>query len=68
MTPDPTQQTLTEAAQLADDVGQADIGDTFQLTADVDRDGLAAHMPRLDIPRYQRHGGVLWEVGPNPGG
>ena len=29
LTPIHTQQTLTEAAELSDDVGQADIGDTF---------------------------------------
>lgn len=34
-------QTLTEASELADDVGQADVGDTFQLTADVGGDSLA---------------------------
>lgn len=51
--------TLTEAAQLADDVGQADVGDTFQLAADVAGDGLATQVPRLDVPRHQRHGGVL---------
>lgn len=53
-----TELPLTEAAQLADDVGQADIGDTFQLAADVGRDGLATDMPRLYVPRHQRHGGV----------
>ena len=68
MTPSRTQQTLTEAAELADDVGQADIGHTFQLTADGGGDGLATHVPRLYIPRNQRHGGVLWVGGPNPGG
>lgn len=66
MTPNHTQQTLTEAAELADDVGQADIGDTFQLTADVGRDGLATQVSRLYIPRNQRHGGVLSIGGPNP--
>ncbi len=60
--------TLTEAAELADDVGQADIGDTFQLTADVGGDGLATHVPRLYVPRNQRHGGVSWVGGPNPDG
>lgn len=34
-------QTLTEASELPDDVGQADVGDTFQLTADVGGDSLA---------------------------
>lgn len=53
---------------MADDVGQADIGDTFQLTANVVRDGLATHMPRLYISRNQRHGGVSWIGGPNPEG
>ena len=61
-----TQQTLTEAAELADDVGQADIGDTFQLAANFRRDGLATQMPRLDIPRHQRHGGVGGWGGPEP--
>jgi len=60
------QPTLTEAAKLTDDVGQADIGDTFQFTVDVGRDGLATHKPRLYIPRNQRHGGMLWVEGPNP--
>lgn len=62
------QQTLTEAAKLADNVSQADIGDTFQLTANVGRDGLSTHMSRLDISRDQRHGGVLRGGGPNPTG
>lgn len=66
MTPNHTQQRLTEAAELADDVGQADIGDTFQLTADVGRDGLSTHMPWLYIPRNQRHGGVLCVGGAQP--
>lgn len=35
-----TQSTRTEASELADDVGQADVGDTFQLTADVGGDSL----------------------------
>lgn len=61
-----TQQTLTQAAELADDVGQADIGDTFQLTADVGRDGLTTHVPRLYVPRNQRHGGVLRVGGAQP--
>lgn len=67
LTPIHTQQTLTEAAELADDVGQADIGNTFQLTADVVGDGLATHMPRLYVPCNQRHGEVWWVEGPNPG-
>lgn len=59
---------LTEAAELADDVCQADIGDTFQLTTDGGRNGLATHMPWLYVPCYQRHDGVWWVVGPNPDG
>lgn len=66
MTPQHTQQILTEAAQLADNVRQADIGDTFQLTTDARRKSLATHVPRLNVPRYQRHGGVPWVRGPNP--
>lgn len=49
---------FTEASELADDVGQAGIGDTFQLTADAGRNGVATHMPRLYIPCHQRHSGV----------
>lgn len=59
---------LTEAAKLADDVCQADIGDTFKLTTNARRNGLTTHMPRLYIPRHQRHDGVWWVVRPNPDG
>lgn len=59
-------QTLTEAAELTDNICKADVGDTFQLAADVGRDGLSTHMSWFDISRYQRHDGVLWAGGPNP--
>lgn len=61
-----TQRRLTEAAELADDVGQTDICDTFQLTADVGWDCLATHMPRLNVPCNQRHGRALWVGKPSP--
>lgn len=62
------QQTLTEASELADDVGQADVGDTFQLAADVGGDGLATQMPRLDVPCDQWHSVILTVGVPNPVG
>lgn len=58
--------TLTEAAELTDNICKADVGNTFQLTADIGRDGLATHVPRFDISCYQGHDGVLWAGGPNP--
>lgn len=51
-------QTLTEAAELADHICKADVGNAFQLTADIGRDVLATHMPRFDISGNQRHDGV----------
>lgn len=59
-------QTLTEAAELTDNIGKADVGNTFQLTADVGRDRLSTHMSWFDVSRYQRHDGVLWAGEPNP--
>lgn len=66
MTYQNTMKTLTEAAKLTDNICKADIGNTFQLTADIGRDTLATHMPRFNISCYQRHDGVLWAGGPNP--
>lgn len=59
-------QTLTEAAELTDNVGKADVGNTFQLAADVGRDRLSTHMSRFDVSCHQRHDGVLWAGEPNP--
>lgn len=46
---------LTEAAELADDVGQGDIGYTLQLILDVPWQYRVAQVPGLDGTLNQRH-------------
>lgn len=46
---------LTEAAELADDVGQGDVSHTFQLVLDVSWQHRVAQVPGLDGALHQRH-------------
>lgn len=46
---------LTEAAELADDVGQGDVSHTFQLVFDVSWQHRVAQVPGLDGALHQRH-------------
>lgn len=46
---------LTEATELADDVGQGDVGHTLQLVLDVPRQHRVAQVPGLNGALHQRH-------------
>lgn len=46
---------LTEAAELADDVGQGDVSHTLQLVLDVSWQHRVAQVPGLDGALHQRH-------------
>lgn len=46
---------LTETAELANDVGQGDVGHTLQLVLDVSRQHRVAQVPGLDGALHQRH-------------
>lgn len=46
---------LTEAAELADDVGQGDVSHTLQLILDVPWQHCVAQVPGLNGAFYQRH-------------
>lgn len=48
---------LTEAAELADDVGQGHVGHALQLILDAPGQCRVAQVPGLDVPLYQRHSG-----------
>lgn len=49
--------TLTQRAQLTDDVGKRDVSHTLKFTFDTVGQCLAAQMPGLNVPRHQWHNG-----------